>query len=100
MPRCGVGEFCRWRRSQWAGADDEWGFHMTDDLTAITLRPGDEGYSAAATTSVRPGGGVHGGPAPPDWRTGSPVLVFRPRDGAEVGAAIQYALAHGLELSV
>ena len=58
---------------------------MTDDLTAITLRPGDEGYSAAATTYMR---------------TGRPAVVMRPRDAAEVAAAIQYATSHGLVLSV
>ena len=58
---------------------------MTDDLTAITLRPGDEGYSAAATTYMR---------------TGRPAVVIRPRDAAGVAAAIQYATSHGLVLSV
>ena len=47
---------------------------MTDDLTAITLRPGDEGYSAAVTTYMR---------------TGRPAVVMRPRDAADVAAAIQ-----------
>ena len=65
--------------------DDEQGFHMTDDLTPITLRPGEEGYTEAATTYVHPG---------------PPALVFRPRDAAEVAAAIQYARSHGLLLSV
>jgi FAD/FMN-containing dehydrogenase len=65
--------------------DDEQGFHMTDDLTPITLRPGEEGYTEAATTYVH---------------TGRPALVFRPRDAAEVAAAIQYARSHGLLLSV
>jgi FAD/FMN-containing dehydrogenase len=65
--------------------DDEQGFHMTDDLTPITLRPGEEGYTEAATTYMH---------------TGQPALVFRPRDAAEVKAAIQYARSHGLLLSV
>jgi FAD/FMN-containing dehydrogenase len=58
---------------------------MTDDLTAITLRPGDEGYGAAATTYMR---------------TGRPAVVIRPHDAADAAAAIQYATNHGLVLSV
>ena len=33
-------------------------------------------------------------------RTGRPAVVMRPRDAAEVAAAIQYATSHGLVLSV
>ena len=59
---------------------------MTDALaTAITLRPGDDGYAEAATTYMH---------------TGHPALVVRPRDADEVAAAIQHAVANGLLLSV
>jgi FAD/FMN-containing dehydrogenase len=59
---------------------------MTADLApAITRRPGDAGYDEAATTYMR---------------TGRPALVVRPQNGADVAAGIQYAIAHGLVLSV
>ena len=58
---------------------------MTDDLALITLRPGDDGYAAAATTYMR---------------TGSPALVFRPRNTAEIAAAIRSAIDQNLVLSV
>ena len=58
---------------------------MTDDLALITLRPGDDGYAAAATTYMH---------------TGSPALVFQPRTTAEVAAAIRSAIDRNLVLSV
>jgi FAD/FMN-containing dehydrogenase len=58
---------------------------MTIDLTAHTIRPGDDGYEDAATVYMRPG---------------SPALVVRPRDADEVAQAVAYARDQGLLLSV
>jgi FAD/FMN-containing dehydrogenase len=49
------------------------------------LRPGDEGYDDAARVF---------------FATGRPALVVRPRDAAEVAAAVQHAMREGLALSV
>ena len=51
----------------------------------IAIRPGDDEYDAARTTIV--------GPA-------EPAIVLRPTDATEVAAALEYALAAGLEVAV
>jgi FAD/FMN-containing dehydrogenase len=58
---------------------------MTNDSTLTTLRPGDDGYVAAATTYMR---------------TGQPAVVFRPRGADDVAAAIRHAVEHDMVLSV
>ena len=58
---------------------------MNADPAPTTLRPGDEGYEAAATTYMR---------------TGRPAVIVQPHDADGVSAAIQYAIDHGLVLSV
>ena len=54
-------------------------------LLADALRPGDEGYDAAARTF---------------FATGQPALVVRPREPDEVAAALRHATAHGMAVSV
>jgi FAD/FMN-containing dehydrogenase len=54
-------------------------------LLADALRPGDNGYDAAARTF---------------FATGQPALVVRPREADEVAAALRYATAHRLTVSV
>ena len=58
---------------------------MSHDLTSIALRPGDEGYDAAATVYTR---------------TGTPSLVARVRQPEDIAAAIRHAVDAGLPLSV
>ena len=59
---------------------------MTEtDLTAEVLRPGDEGYDAAARVF---------------FAGGRPALVIRPRDPAEVASALRHAQRHGLAVAV
>jgi FAD/FMN-containing dehydrogenase len=58
---------------------------MNADPAPTTLRPGNEGYEAAATTYMR---------------TGRPAVIVQPHDADGVSAAIQYAIDHGLVLSV
>jgi FAD/FMN-containing dehydrogenase len=58
---------------------------MTIELTAHTIRPGDDGYADAAKVYMR---------------SGTPALVVRPRDAIEVAEAISYARQHDLVLSV
>ncbi|MGW5363336.1 FAD-binding oxidoreductase [Actinopolymorpha pittospori] len=55
------------------------------DLAVETLRPGDDGYDAAARTF---------------FATGDPALVLRPRDPDEVAAALTHAVRHDLAVSV
>jgi FAD/FMN-containing dehydrogenase len=57
----------------------------TDLLPADVLRPGDDGYAAASTTF---------------FASGVPALVVRPDDVDGVVAAVRYATAEGLALSV
>lgn len=54
-------------------------------LIADALRPGDDGYVAASRTF---------------FATGQPALVVRPREPDEVAAALRYATAHRLAVSV
>ena len=54
-------------------------------LIADALRPGDDGYDAAARTF---------------FASGQPALVVRPREPDEVAAALRYATAHRLAVSV
>ena len=56
-----------------------------DALIADALRPGDDGYDAAARTF---------------FATGQPALVVRPREPGEVAAALRYATVHRLAVSV
>ena len=58
---------------------------LQSTLLADALRPGDDGYDAAARTF---------------FATGRPALVVRPREPDEVAAALRYATAHGLAVSV
>lgn len=58
--------------------------HETD-LNLETLRPGDEGYDAAANVF---------------FATGAPELVVRPRDPDGVGSALGHAARDGLTVSV
>jgi FAD/FMN-containing dehydrogenase len=58
--------------------------HQTD-LAVEALRPGDDGYAAAARVF---------------FATGEPALVVRPRDPGEVAAALAYADRHELAVSV
>ena len=58
--------------------------HHTD-LAVETLRPGDDGYDAAARAF---------------FATGDPALVVRPRDPDEVAAALTHAVRHDLAVSV
>ena len=53
--------------------------------TVEVLRPGDDGYAAAARTFVL---------------TGAPALVVRPRDPDEVTAALAHAAQHDLAVSI
>jgi FAD/FMN-containing dehydrogenase len=55
------------------------------DLSGEVLRPGDDGYDAAARVFFASGG---------------PALVVRPRDADEVAAALRHAVRHGLDISV
>jgi FAD/FMN-containing dehydrogenase len=55
------------------------------DLAVETLRRGDDGYDAAARAF---------------FATGEPELVVRPRDPAEVAAALAHAARHDLAVSV
>jgi FAD/FMN-containing dehydrogenase len=55
------------------------------DPAAEVLRPGDEGYDEAARVF---------------FAAGRPALVVRPRDPAEVAAAVRHALRHDLAVSV
>jgi FAD/FMN-containing dehydrogenase len=59
--------------------------HETTDLTAESLRPGDEGYEDAARVF---------------FATGEPALVVRPRDADEVAEAVVHAVRNDLALSV
>jgi FAD/FMN-containing dehydrogenase len=54
-------------------------------LMADALRPGDDGYDAAARTF---------------FATGHPDVIVRPREPGDVTAAIRYATAHRLAISV
>lgn len=58
---------------------------MIDDFTGTVLEPGDSGYDDSANTH---------------YAQGSPKLVARPSSAADVAAAIRYAAAQGLELSI
>jgi FAD/FMN-containing dehydrogenase len=58
--------------------------HQTD-LTVEAVRPGDDGYDAAARVF---------------FATGEPALVVRPRDPDEVAAALAHAGRHDLAVSV
>lgn len=58
--------------------------HQTN-LIVDALRPGDEGYDAAARTF---------------FATGAPALVVRPREPDEVAAALAYAAHHDMAVSV
>lgn len=61
---------------------------MSTQQTALitdALRPGDDGYDAAAQSF---------------FGSGSPALVVRPRGPDEVAAALDYATRHGLAVSV
>ena len=55
------------------------------DLTVEAVRPGDDGYEAAARVF---------------FATGEPALVTRPRDPDEVAAALAHAARHHLAVSV
>ena len=55
------------------------------DLTVEAVRPGDDGYQAAARVF---------------FATGEPALVTRPRDPDEVAAALAHAARHHLAVSV
>jgi FAD/FMN-containing dehydrogenase len=56
-----------------------------NSLFADALRPGDDGYTAAARTF---------------FATGQPALVVRPREPDDVAAALRYATAHHLAVAV
>jgi FAD/FMN-containing dehydrogenase len=58
--------------------------HQTE-LAVEALRPGGDGYDAAARVF---------------FRTGEPALVVRPRDPDEVAAVLAYAARHNLAVSV
>jgi FAD/FMN-containing dehydrogenase len=58
--------------------------HQTD-LAVEALRPGDDGYDAAARVF---------------FATGEPALVVRPRDADEVAAVLAHAARHDLAVSV
>src|SRR4051794_16744971 len=55
------------------------------DLTAETIRPGDDGYDEAA--------GVF-------FATGRPALIVRPRDIDDVAGALRHAVREGLAVAV
>ncbi len=55
------------------------------DLAVETVRPGDDGYDAAARVF---------------FATGEPAVMARPRNPDEVAAALAYALRHDLAVSV
>ena len=55
------------------------------DFAVEALRPGDDGYDAAARAF---------------FGTGEPALVVRPRDPAEVAAALAHAVRHDMAVSV
>lgn len=57
----------------------------TAGLALETMRPGDDGYDAAARMF---------------YGTGRPALVIRPRDPGEVAAALDHAARHGLPVAV
>ena len=59
--------------------------HTSLSLPAGALVPGDDGYAEAAATM---------------FAAGTPDLVVRPRDAAEVAAALRYAVGAGLTVSV
>ncbi len=59
--------------------------HTSLSLPAGALVPGDDGYAEAAATM---------------FAAGTPDLVVRPRDAAEVAAALRYAAGAGLTVSV
>ena len=57
----------------------------TTNLAVEVLRPGDDGYDAAARVF---------------YSTGRPALVVRPRDPDEIAAALTYAVRHDLAVAV
>jgi FAD/FMN-containing dehydrogenase len=59
--------------------------HTVPGLDGEVLTPGQEGYAEAAATVMA---------------VGTPDLVVRPRDPAEVAAALRYAAEAGLTVSV
>uniref|UniRef100_UPI0026027E93 FAD-binding protein n=1 Tax=Microbacterium sp. TaxID=51671 RepID=UPI0026027E93 len=58
---------------------------LAPDFTGDIIRPGDEDYPAAARTALA---------------QGSPSIVLRPRDAAEVRRALRWAAQARLEIAV
>ncbi len=58
---------------------------LNNDLTGDVLMPGDDGYAESATAM---------------FGSGTPALVVRPRDSADVAIALRHARREGLTLSV
>jgi FAD/FMN-containing dehydrogenase len=58
---------------------------MSVDSQLPAIRPGDEGYAEASVTYMG---------------QGAPAVIFRPRHGQEVAAALAHAVEHGLPLSI
>src|SRR5690349_9760069 len=59
--------------------------HMITDFHGTVLEPGDDGYADSANTH---------------YAQGTPKLVALPTSAADVAAAVRYAAAEGLELSI